>query len=236
MNGNANGRHQSSGSRSDATSGHNNGRMAVSRTGTVRATRRFSNSSITLLAASIVGLGVVCAFVAFPAVTRAETRALESGRLVARASQLESATKERDDLRARVEAARVASRAVLRAIPTHPDQASLMRMLAVETKPTVLMQTINAGDPVIASPLEELTFSAVPIKVEMVATFPEIMGLLSLVEGGDRLVRPIRITLEKQAKRDNRREADWDSPFVRAMIDLDAVYGSAVVVRSEEKP
>ena len=37
MNGNANGRNQSSGSRYDATSGHNNGRMAVSRTGTVRA-------------------------------------------------------------------------------------------------------------------------------------------------------------------------------------------------------
>jgi hypothetical protein len=62
------------------------------------------------------------------------------------------------------------------------------------------------------------------------------MGLLSRVEGGDRLVRPIRITLEKQAKRDNRREADWDSPFVRATIDLDAVYGSAVAARSEEKP
>jgi hypothetical protein len=236
MNGNAYGRHQASGSRSDGVSGHNTGRTAGTQTGPARATRRFSNSSITLLAASIVGLGVVCAFVAYPAVIRAETRALESGRLVARASQLESATKERDDLRARVEAARVASRAVLRAIPAQPDQASLMRMLAVETKPTVLMQTINAGDPVTASPREELTFSAVPIKVEMVATFPEIMGLLSRVEGGDRLVRPIRITLEKQAKRDNRREADWDSPFVRATIDLDAVYGSAVAARSEEKP
>jgi hypothetical protein len=54
MNGNAYGRHQASGSRSDGVSGHNTGRTAGTQTGPARATRRFSKSSITLLAASII--------------------------------------------------------------------------------------------------------------------------------------------------------------------------------------
>lgn len=201
-----------------------------------KSKRRVSGSSLTLLGSSLLGLAVVCGFVAYPTLNRAEARALESGRLMARASQLEAATRERDELRERVEAARLDSLAVLRVIPSQPDQASLMRMLAVETKPTVLMQTINAGDPVTASPRESGSFSAVPIKVEMVATFSEVMTLLARAEGSERLVRPIRVTLEKQAKRDNRRETDWDSPFVKATIDLDAVYGSAAATGSEGKP
>jgi hypothetical protein len=70
----------------------------------------------------------------------------------------------------------------------------------------------------------------------MVATFPEVMKLLTRAEGSDRLVRAIKLTIEKQPKRENRREADWDSPFVKATLELDAVYGSVADASDEVKP
>jgi hypothetical protein len=70
----------------------------------------------------------------------------------------------------------------------------------------------------------------------MIATVPEVMKRLSRAEGSDRLVRTIKVTIEKQAKRDNRRESDWDTPFVKATIDLDAVYGQMASAKSEVKP
>lgn len=197
---------------------------------------RASGSSLALVGASLAALGVVGAFVAFPVVRKAEARALESGRLLGRAAQISAATRERDALRDRVEAAQTASREVLRRIPSSTDQASLMRMLAVETSGEVMTQMINAGEIVPASSQPASPFKAVPVTVEMVATFPAVMKLLTNAEGSDRLVRAIRITIEKQPRKDSRRDADWDSPFVKAVLELDAVYGNAVDVSSEVKP
>jgi site-specific recombinase XerC len=65
----------------------------------------------------------------------------------------------------------------------------------------------------------------------------ELVGLTLLqVSLTDRLVRAIKLTIEKQPKRENRREADWDSPFVKATLELDAVYGSVADVSDEVKP
>lgn len=197
---------------------------------------RAAGSSFALLGASLAALAAVIGFVAYPAVRKAEERALECGRLLGRASQIEAATRERDALKERVVDAQRASRTVLRSIPTVTDQASLMRMLAVATSHDVLTQVINAGESIPASPSAKLPYRAVPVTVEMVATFPEVMNLLTRAEGSDRLVRAIKLTIEKQPKRDNRREADWDSPFVKATLELDAVYGSAATAADEVKP
>ena len=197
---------------------------------------RASGSSFALLGASLAALGAVSGFVAYPAVRKAEERALECGRLLGRAAQFDAATRERDALKQRVEDAQLASRAVLRTIPVATDQASLMRMLAVATSEDVVTQVINAGEPVPASPSAKSPFRAVPVTVEMVATFPEVMNLLTRAEGSDRLVRAIKLTIEKQPKKENRREADWDSPFVKATIELDAVYGTAAGASDEVKP
>jgi hypothetical protein len=197
---------------------------------------RASGSSFALLGASLAALGAVIGFVAYPAVRRAEERALECGRLLGRAAQIEAATRERDTLRQRVEDTQRASRTVLRSIPAATDQAALMRMLAVATSHDVVTQVINAGEPVPASPSAKSPYHAVPVTVEMVATFPEVMNLLTRAEGSDRLVRVIKLTIEKQPKKDNRREADWDSPFVKANLELDAVYGTAAEASDEVKP
>lgn len=197
---------------------------------------RASGSSFALLGASVVALGLAVAFSAYPTLRQAEADALESGRLLGRAAQIEAVTRERDELKKRVEAAQADAATIVRGIPTATDQASLMRMLAVETSPDVLTQTINAGDSVPASPRPDVPYRAVPVSVEMVATFPEVLDLLTRAEGSDRLVRAIKLSIEKQSKRENRRESDWDSPFVKANLEFDAVYGSAAAPSAEVKP
>lgn len=197
---------------------------------------RPSGSSVALLGASFLALGVVCVFAVYPAVQKAEARALEAGRLLGRAAQVGAATRERDTLRASVDAATASSREVLRNIPVTTDQAALMRMLAVETGAGVQTQMINAGEIVPASPQPTSPFKAVPVTVEMVATFPEVMKLLTRAEGSDRLVRAIRVVIEKQPKKDSRRDLDWESPFVKATLELDAVYGMPADIAGEVKP
>jgi hypothetical protein len=197
---------------------------------------RAAGSSFALLGASLAALGVVIGFVAYPALRKAEERALECGRLFGRAAQIDAVTRERDLLKERVQEVQRSSRTVLRSIPVTTDQATLIRMLAVETSPRVLTQVINAGESVPASPAPRMPYRAVPVSVEMVATFPEVLELLTRAEGSDRLVRAVKLTIEKQPKKENRREADWDSPFVKATLELDAVYGAAADTAPEVKP
>lgn len=196
---------------------------------------RPSRLSLALLGASFLTL----AGVAYPCATwlkQAETDALKAGELFGWAAQIETKTRELETARQRVESVKTASREVIRDIPLAADQAMLMRMLAVETGDSVQSQMISAGEPVPASLAAASPYKAVPVTVDMVATFPEVMRLLGRAEGGDRLVRTIKISIEKQSKRDNRREPDWDSPFVKAVIELDAVYGSAAGPAKEGTP
>ena len=86
---------------------------------------------------------------------------------------------------------------------------------------------VTAGEPVPATPRSKESLKAVPVTVEITATFDEVMGLLARAENDRRLVRAIRVEMEKATRADNRRDIDWDSPFVRATIELDAIYGSA---------
>lgn len=188
---------------------------------------RPSGTSLGLLGASVAAFGLVVGFLVVPALRRADERALECGRLYARIGKIESARLERDEIRERVESAQASSQSVLRQIPDATDQAALMSMLALETGSSVLSQTVTAGEPVPATPRSKESLKAVPVTVEITATFDEVMGLLARAENDRRLVRAIRVEMEKATRPDNRRDIDWDSPFVRATIELDAIYGAA---------
>lgn len=188
---------------------------------------RPSGTALGLLGASVAAFGLVVGFLVVPTLRSADERALECGRLYARIGKIDSARLERDGIRERVESAQASSRAVLRQIPDATDQAALMSMLAVETGSSVLNQTVTAGEPVPATPRSKESLKAVPVTVEITATFDEVMGLLARAENDRRLVRAIRVEMEKATRADNRRDIDWDSPFVRATIELDAIYGSA---------
>ncbi|MEY2795771.1 MAG: hypothetical protein RIR10_1487 [Planctomycetota bacterium] len=191
-----------------------------------------SSVSLMALGCSLAVLVAVTMFAAYPAWMRAEARATESGRLFARASQLVMLEAERDRLREDLKSARIASDRVLREIPTESEQGSqvgaLMRTLAVGASPEVENQTIVAGEPVPAL-LKDSRFRAIPLTVEMRASFARVMEILARAEGDRRLVRPIRIEITRpqpKSASSSGREPSEGSGFVEARLELDAVYAT----------
>ena len=112
---------------------------------------------------------------------------------------------------------------VLRAIPATPDQAHLMRMLALGSSADVGTQTIVAGDALPATNGPAAGLKAVPITIEMRASFAKVIELLLRAEGDRRLVRPIGVEITRTADA----KSDDAVPLVDARIELDAVYGVA---------
>lgn len=192
----------------------------------IRTPARPSNASLAGCAGGAIALVASVLWLGLPALARAEERSIETGRLHARAAQLESA---RGELaRARVELGRAqgSSRRVLRSVPRDPDQGSLMRMLAVGAGPEVGTQTIVAGESVPATPAADGRYRAVPVTIDMQATFARVMEIVARAEETDRLVRPIRIEIARALDGERGRPPSPDG-FVEARIELDAVYLAA---------
>lgn len=188
-----------------------------------------SRASLAGLAVATASLVAVAWLVALPALEVAESRALEAGRLLGRAEQRERIERDRDRVQASLADARVASASVLRVIPHEADQAHLMRMLAVGTGADVGTQTIVAGDSLPATPSADTPYRAVPVTVEMKATFARVMEILARAENDSRLVRPIRVEIRRPADRGAPRgdaAASEGATLVEAVLELDAVYGA----------
>lgn len=208
---------------------------------------RPSGASLAYLAASCAVLGGVAFLHALPVLRTADDRAAESARLFARASQLDTLSAERETLRAEVAMARAEAERVLREIPSASEQGArtgaLMRALAIAAGSDVGSQTIVAGEPVPAMPSES-AFRAVPLTVEMEASFARVMEILARAESDGRLVRPIRVEIARPVDRsgrsaEDRSADDATSGFVDATIELDAVYETArasAVPGGEESP
>jgi hypothetical protein len=181
-----------------------------------------SNGAIVALSASALAFAGVVVFRAVPSMRATEERMIEAGTLVARAGSIEAIEHRRDEARARLDEVRLRADRVLRAIPTTPDQAHLMRMLALGSSADVGTQTIVAGDALPATN-GAAGLKAVPITIEMRASFAKVIELLCRAEGDRRLVRPIGVEITRTADA----KSDDAVPLVDARIELDAVYGVA---------
>ena len=183
-------------------------------------------TSTMLLSISVAAVGLTVWKIAIPSFEEGERRMLEAGRLLALQSQEASLVSERERSRGDLERALSAVRATVRTIPREADQAQLMRMLAVGASEEVGTQTIVAGDPVPAINADSTPFKAVPVTVEMEATFGRVMQVLARAERDMRLVRPLHVSIVRPAE-DHAGAKDAAAPrFVDARIELDAVYGS----------
>jgi len=192
----------------------------------LRLPTRPSNASLTCCAGGALALAASVLWLGLPSLARAETRSIETGRLHARAAQLESARGDLARARAEVERAKASSLLVRRSVPRDPDQGSLMRMLAIGAGPEVGTQTIVAGESVPATPADDGRHRAVPVTIDMQATFARVMEIVARAEGTDRLVRPIRIEIARALDGERGRPPSPDG-FVEARIELDAVYLAA---------
>lgn len=200
-----------------------------------------SRISLVMLGSSAAALVGAVALLLVPAIQSSDARHSECGRLLAQVGRHDGIALERDRLQAELVAARASAQRVLRSIPARAEQAHLMRMLAVGIGPDMGTQTIVAGDAVPARPIDSGGFRAVPVTVEMKATFAMVMDVLARAEGDRRLVRPIRIEIQRPgAERASRAGASpaviVDSGLVEARLDLDAVFGAAASDESEGNP
>ncbi|MFM7051152.1 MAG: hypothetical protein ACKOYN_03335 [Planctomycetota bacterium] len=184
-------------------------------------------TSLMLLSIAVIALGLTVWKLALPAFEESERRMLEAGRLLALSSQETALRSARDRVRGELERVVANVRSTVRAIPTEPDQAHLMRMLSVGASDEVGSQTIVAGDPVPAINADSTPFQAVPVTVEMEATFARVMQVLARAERDARLVRPLHVSILRPADGGNGSTAKEGPRFVDAKIELDVVFGSA---------
>jgi hypothetical protein len=190
-----------------------------------------SRPSIMLLGVSVSAFIGAAGFLLWPSLASSDARTAECGRLLSQAARHDEIAAQRDRLRLELEDGRARAERVLRVIPPSADQAHLMRMLAVGTSDDVGTQTIVAGDPVPATPAGSRGLHAVPVTVDMKATFARVMDVLARAEGDRRLVRPIRIEIARPAEGKDSRRADGassstSSNLVEARIELDAVFST----------
>ena len=242
------------------------GHAAASGHAFVRSASVFAatKGSLAVLGLSVLAVAGAAGMLLWPAVVASEERAAECGRLLSQVERHDAIAAERDAMRTDLASARVAAARVLRTIPQGADQAHLMRMLAVGTGPDMGTQTIVAGEPVPATPAAapnptnaaanattnattgatrvrtDAPLRAVPVIVEMRASFERVMEVLARAEGDRRLVRPIHIEIQRPdagaTARAGARNAggaasgtdDGAATLVEARLELDAVFAAAI--------
>lgn len=242
------------------------GHAAASGHAFVRSASVFAatKGSLAVLGLSVLAVAGAAGMLLWPAVVASEERAAECGRLLSQVERHDAIAAERDAMRTDLASARVAAARVLRTIPQGADQAHLMRMLAVGTGPDMGTQTIVAGEPVPATPAAapnptnaaanattnattgatrvrtDAPLRAVPVIVEMRASFERVMEVLARAEGDRRLVRPIHIEIQRPdaaaSARAGARNAggaaagtdDGAATLVEARLELDAVFAAAI--------
>ncbi len=108
----------------------------------------------------------------------------------------------------------------LKVIPQAADIAGLMRKLSLPVDgSTVLDQTFTAGNPNDAVIGEEFIERAMPLTVDMEATFESVFALIRSVETMDRLVRvsSVRMAVDRTGN-------EPDVPVLDASVGLEVIY------------
>ena len=105
-------------------------------------------------------------------------------------------------------------------IPPAPNIAGLMRRLSLPVDGrTVLDQTFTAGSPIHAGGGESTNEEAMPLTVDIEATFDSVFALIRRAETMDRLVRVVSVRMVADRKHDDREE-----PLLTATVGLEAIF------------
>lgn len=173
---------------------------------------------VILGVAAVLGTGG--ALIIWPNYSRVARMAARIADLQYKAANSEVQTTAVKRLTDEVETARAYVRKELKTLPDSPDVAELIGVLSVPVDGrTVKDRQFTKGKPVEAVQGGPATTLAMPLTVEMKATFSSVFRLLQMVESMDRLVRvtSVRLTTEKTAE-------PQPTPFLTATIGLEAIY------------
>lgn len=116
----------------------------------------------------------------------------------------------------------------LRAIPGQTDMASLIKALTVEVDHLVVYdQTFSTGKVQSIMGVSDGGVLALPLTIDMDATFAVVFDVISRVERMSDLVRVAKVQVERHADHDH---------LVRATIELDAAFEVAPPRMPEGEP
>jgi hypothetical protein len=117
----------------------------------------------------------------------------------------------------------------LKIVPSSPDVADLIRKLSLPVDgANVIDQTFTAGSPVDVNAGEAGSAKAMPLMVELAATFDSVFALLRSAESMNRLLRVASVKVV--CKRND--DKFTDIPVLQASLGLEAIYEPVV---SEER-
>lgn len=133
---------------------------------------------------------------------------------------LESQAQVVDQLKAEVTIAQRRIASELKSIPQSPDVASLIRSLSQDVdRVSVVDQTFTAGSQCDAMTGEKLALQAMPLTVDMDATFESVFALIRNAESLERLVRVVSVRV--LCKRDDK---TMGPSILKASVGLEAIF------------
>jgi hypothetical protein len=192
-----------------------------------------------LLATCIVSLVVLvlgCALLVWPARRDARETRTKIAKLEKKIESFDEAHEAVDRLSVELEESRRYAAEQLKSIPRTPDVAQLMRRLSMPVDGRhVLDQTFTAGSahPAVAGTAEDFTEQALPLTVDMQASFDSVFALLRLSESMDRLVRiaSVRLVSGRVSEQASSRSSapTRNDDLLMASVGLEVIYEPADV-------
>lgn len=177
-------------------------------------------------------LGIGGALSIWPNYHEVATTAARISELQYKAANSEEQTTAVKGLTDEVERERAFIRKELKFVPESADVAGLIGVLSVPVDGrTVQDRQFTRGKPVEAAPGGQSGAQAMPLTVEMKATFPAVFRLLQMVESMKRLVRVSSVRLSSEKAADAQEES-----VITALIGLEAIYDESQSVSTAPAP
>ena len=174
----------------------------------------------------VITITLMVSLVIWPNYRRAGTVRQQVADLNSRIDRFGSQSEEKERLEAQLRLTEDLVTNDLKLIPVAPDLARLIRTLSqVVDRVQVLDQTFTAGTPGAAIIGSQSTVQAMPLTVDMQATFDSVFALLQNAESIDRLVRvnSVRVICKRDEKDS---DSDSEAPIVKATVGLEAIFDS----------
>jgi Tfp pilus assembly protein PilO len=168
------------------------------------------------------GLLLAAGLLVYPAYREVASIARRMESLRAKVESLGGRTAEVERLTRALDEANARIAGELRQVPGEPDVAAIFRRLSLPVDGMAVRdQTFSAGAETEAVPGAELPTKAIPVTVDMLASFEAIFHLLQAAESMERLVRvsTVKVSVDREAA-----EAAANEGFLAATIELDAVF------------
>ena len=172
--------------------------------------------TVTTFIGVVLSLGIGFAFLVWPQYRSARATFAEIETLEYKIENSDAESESLEQLADKLQEVKTHFHDDLKEIPLEADMAGLMAGLTIPVDhKTLIDQQFTAGQPVVVNTVPDQTIEALPLKVEMLASFGTVYSLIETVESMNRLVRISSLQLER---------SEEDDQLLVADIELQAIF------------